>query len=253
MTQGLARKLSRTKPHRDALLKNLVSQLLQHGTLTSTHEKCKEASRLADRVINMAKRYVDPETTELSKQRLFANIQSRLFLSGDNNHLMKRLLNDIAPNYQQRNGGYTRVLHLEKRFNDRASQSVLELVQTPIINPKTNQIQKGNLKFWLLVKNVIMDENSNVDVNPLTLINLKKIQNFKSDEEFLNDLLIIKKCIKDQENLAWDDTKELESIKNLMENVKSTILPHVDESSRTSPTIKQGFEIMEKRPQRPSV
>ena len=56
MTVGLARKLSRTKPHRDALLKNMVSQLLQHGSITSTHEKCKEASRVAERVITWAKK-----------------------------------------------------------------------------------------------------------------------------------------------------------------------------------------------------
>lgn len=251
MTQGLARKLSRTKPHRDALLKNLVTQLLQHGAITSTHEKCKEASRLVDRVINIAKRYNDPNVNEFAKKKLFSNIQSRLFLSGDNNHLMNKVIKEIAPNYQERNGGYTRVLHMEKRFNDRASQSVLELTQTPVVDPKTNQIRKGNLKYWLLVKNVIMDESNNQDVNPLTLINLKKIQNFKSDEEFTNDLLVIKKCIMDQESKVWDDIKQAESIKILVEKIKNTKLPHPTNKSSLSPVIKQGFQLMDTRPPRP--
>lgn len=250
MTVGLARKLSRTKPHRDALLKNLVTQVLQHGTLISTHEKCKEASRLADRVINMAKRYNSKDTTEATKQKLLSNIQSRLFLSGDNNHLLKRLTNEIAPNYSTRNGGYTRVLHLEKRFNDRASQSVLELVQTPVIDPKTNAINKGNLKFWLLIKNTINDESNNVPVSALTLLNLKKIQKFKTDEEFLNDILVIKKCIKDQQNETWDENKEIELIKKLIEQVNATQFPISNGNVRS--TNKAGYKIVEERPERPS-
>lgn len=251
MTQGLARKLSRTKPHRDALLKNLVTQLLQHGSITSTHEKCKEASRLVDRVINMAKKYNDPNINDLTKKKIFSNIQSRLFLSGDNNHLMNKIIKEIGPTYQTRNGGYSRVLHLEKRFNDRASQSVLELTQTPVIDPNTNQIRKGNLKYWLLVKNVIMDESNNQEINPLTLINLKKIQKFKSDDEFTNDLLVIKKCIMDQENQVWDDTKQVESIKTLVEKVKGTKLIHPTNKSNVSPIVRQGFQLMDTRPPRP--
>lgn len=145
MTVGIARKLSRTKPHRDALLKNLVSQLFQHGTIVSTHEKCKEASKLAERLITFAKKVKDDPKSPLRKE-----IQSKLFLSGDNSKLMSKLLNEIGPRYLNRPGGYTRVMHLEKRLGDRATQSVLELVDSPVIDANGG-LTRGNLKLALVI------------------------------------------------------------------------------------------------------
>lgn len=250
MTVGLARKLSRTKPHRDALMRNLVSQLLQHGSLTSTHAKCKEASRLADNVISIAKRANDPQISPETRTKLVGNLQARLFLSGDNRHLLTRLLTEVAPLYEGRSGGYTRVMHLEKRFNDRAPQSVLELVQTPVVDAATGEINRGNLKYWLLVKNVINDEMQGNEVSRLTLVNLKKIANFKDPQEFRNDLAVIKRCIIEQEGTEWDEAAQKTQIDNLVASVSNTVLPHTNNTARTE--VKRGFKFVEKRPERPT-
>lgn len=213
MTVGLARKLSRTKPHRDALLRNMVTQLLQHGSIISTHEKCKEASRVAERVITWAKKVnANPESP------LKSEIQSRLFLSGDNSKLMSRLLNDIAPGYAGRDGGYTRVLHLEPRIGDKARQSILELVNTPVVDEQGN-FNRGNMKLWLLVKNTLNDEASNKRYNALTLKSLKKMLVGKSQEQLATEILAIRKFLKENQSSDWNDELEKSSVSFLLEQV----------------------------------
>lgn len=152
MTTGLMRHFSRTKAHRDSMFRNLVSQLFQHGSIVSTHEKCLEASRMAERIITMAKKLEQHPNSA-------REIQSRLSLAGDNSKLLRRVVNELAPRYQQRPGGYTRVLKLEPRLGDRAKQSVLELVDAPIVG-ENGTLQRGDLKLWLLCKAAIQNEAS---------------------------------------------------------------------------------------------
>lgn len=226
MTVGLARKLSRTKPHRDALLRNMVSQLLQHGSITSTHSKCKEASRVADRVINWAKIvYQNPNSP------LLPQIQSRLHLSGDNSKLLKRLLNEIAPIYSSRNGGYTRVMHLEPRLSDKAPYSLLELVNTPVIDAK-GRFQRGNLKMWLMVKNTLADEQSGKPYSMLTLQNLKKMTLDKSREQLSNEILAIRKFLVDENGDQWDESQQQNSVQELLVQVYEKDLKKLRESNR---------------------
>lgn len=239
MTVGLARKLSRTKPHRDALLKNLVTQLLQHGTIISTHEKCKEASRVAERVITWAKKVnQDPNSPLLSE------IQSRLFLAGDNSKLMKTLLGDIAPRYMGRNGGYTRVLHLEPRLGDKARQSILELVDTPVTDTE-GKLNRGNMKLWLLVKNAINDEATDKTYNVLTLKSLKKMLLGKTKEQLTSEILAIRKVLKVEQNANWDETVEKSQVDFLLERAVeiSTTKPKNAEG-------KGGFIFVNQRPSR---
>lgn len=233
MTVGLARKLSRTKPHREALLKNLVTQLLQHGTITSTHEKCKEASRLAERVITWAKK-----VHENSESPLAAQIQSKLFLSGDNSKLMKRLLNEIAPQYMGRDGGYTRVLHLEPRLGDRAKQSILELVNTPVLDANGN-IQRGNMKLWIAVRYILRDEERGAGYKTVTLQNLNKMLLGKSKEQLSSEILTIKKLFKKNDKLAWDTVAEEKKVAQLMEQINSV------GATRSNSKKKPGYSLAE--------
>ncbi|CAR29950.1 hypothetical protein ZYGR_0AD06410 [Zygosaccharomyces rouxii] len=226
MTVGLARKLSRTKPHRDALMRNMVSQLLQHGSITSTHAKCKEASRVADRVINWAKIvHQNPNSPLLSQ------IQSRLFLSGDNSKLIKRLVSEIAPVYSNRNGGYTRVMHLEPRLTDRAPYSLLELVNTPVIDASGN-FQRGNLKMWLMVKNTLADEQSGKAYSLLTLQNLKKMTLDKSREQLNSEILAIRKFLVGQDGEQWDESQQLSAVQQLLDQVYEKDLKKLKEEER---------------------
>lgn len=244
MTVGLARKLSRTKPHRDALLKNLVSQLFQHGTITSTHEKCKEASRLAERVITWAKKANSASVNSVSYKKYIGEIQSKLFLSGDNRHLLNTLLNDIAPRCAERQGGYTRVLHLEPRENDSARESILELVDTPVILDD-GSVNKGNLKFWLLSKNTINDEMEDKEYSSLSLKNLQKLSKFKDKEQFKVDLLAVRRLIKSQLNIPWDEPTETTQVDNLIQQVyKKQIFVKPNKYK------ERGFQKLSQRPDR---
>lgn len=240
MTVGLARHLSRTKPHRDALLKNLVTQLFQHGSITSTHEKCKEASRLAERAITIAKRYnSNPDA------KIVGELQSRLFHSGDNSKVLKKLLQEIAPRCVTRPGGYTRVLHLEPRLGDRARQSVLELVDNPVID-QNGKFQRGNLKLWLLCKTMLANESAQEPYSDNTLQNFRKIVKFQNDfDAFLSkDVLAIRKFIKLQEQQPWDEEQELQQLQVL----KQKVLSPSQKKNHSDST--PGFNYVSKRPER---
>lgn len=214
---ALGRRLSRTKPHREAMLRNLVTSLLEHGSVVSTHEKCVEASKLADRVVHWAKKAQhSPEYLSM--------IQAQLFLSGNNNHLLKRLCGEIAPRYVERPGGYTRVLHLEPRLGDRARQSVLELVDTPVVTygPEGKTIERGNVKLWLLGKSALHDETESHGVyNEKTLTNLKKMMKFRDREALVTDLLAIRSILRrDAQMEPVDESEDKKLVNNLLDKAQ---------------------------------
>ncbi|KTA98104.1 54S ribosomal protein L8, mitochondrial [Nakaseomyces glabratus] len=199
MTAGIARRLSRDKPHREMMLRNLVTSLLEHGSVVSTHEKCMEASRLADRVIHWSK-------SAGHSSKYVSLIQSKLFLSGNNSGLLRKLCGEIAPRYVERPGGYTRVMKLEPRLGDRARQSVLELVDTPVVtagdvaHPQPS-IQRGNMKLWLLARATLTDESLARAHNPQTLLNLKKMLKFRDAGDVARDLLVVRSLLREDMGL----------------------------------------------------
>ncbi|CEP64733.1 mitochondrial 54S ribosomal protein bL17m LALA0_S13e01794g [Lachancea lanzarotensis] len=239
MTRGLTRHFSRTKAHRDAMFRNLVTQLFQHGSIVSTHEKCQEAGRLAERIITMAK--------NLKKHPNSAKeIQSRLSLAGDSSKLLNRVVGELAPRYQTRPGGYTRVLKLEPRLGDRAKQSILELVDAPVVDQK-GVFQRGNIKLWILCKTAIANETANVPYAPLTLQNFAKMFKFKSNrnEFFSRDVLAVRRFIKEDSKLPYDEATELQIIAQLQEQIKT--LP---EQASSNTTKTPGYTVVAERPSR---
>lgn len=110
------KKLGRRNKHRLSMLKNLVTSLFTHESITTTDVKAKEAKKLAERLITYAKE------GSLGKRRLAAGyIRDK--------GVLKKLFEDIAPRYAERQGGYTRIMKLGNRSGDNASLSVLELVE----------------------------------------------------------------------------------------------------------------------------
>ena len=274
MTVGLARKLSRTKSHRDALLRNLVSQLFQHESIITTYEKCKETSRLAERIITSAKKYDHGN----GSNRYIRNIQSKLSLSGDNKHLLAKVVNELADRYKDRNGGFTRILKLEPRVGDKSKQATIELVDTPIItknNGKNITMQRGNIKFWLLMKTLLYNEINNEVYSPLTIKNLLKIYKTKANDpkklnHFKEEMICVRKLLMEQMNKSdlKNDSKnrsfEFNQIKesNHIDSVLSQ-LSEMLSSSKDSINIhskskynninrkcKGGYQIMSSRPER---
>jgi large subunit ribosomal protein L17 len=111
------RKLNRSGSHRRSLFRNLVLSLLRHGRITTTDAKAKELRRYADKMVTLGKQ------GDLNARRMaFAFMQSR--------DAVKKLFDELAPQFKERPGGYTRVVKLERRRGDAAPLSVIEFIGT---------------------------------------------------------------------------------------------------------------------------
>ncbi len=108
------RKLSRDGAHRKALLRNLVTSLLEHEHITTTDAKAKELRRVADRMITLGKR-----GTLDARRRAAAYVRKR--------SVVQKLFNEVAARFQDRPGGYTRIVKVGVRHGDAAPLSVIEL------------------------------------------------------------------------------------------------------------------------------
>ncbi len=109
------RKLGRTSAHRRAMFRNQLASLVEHERIITTVEKAKEMRPIFEKAITQGKRGT-----------LHARRRVRRFLS--NRHLVKKLFDDIAPRFADRDGGYTRITKLGPRKGDGAEMAVLELV-----------------------------------------------------------------------------------------------------------------------------
>jgi large subunit ribosomal protein L17 len=112
------RKLGRTTAHRKALLRNLATALLEHERIVTTEPKAKELRRVADKLVTLGKR------GDLHARRQALQVVR-------SNTVVRKLFNDIAPRFAERQGGYTRVLRLGYRPGDAAAMAVIELVDAP--------------------------------------------------------------------------------------------------------------------------
>ncbi|NMA87427.1 MAG: 50S ribosomal protein L17 [Tissierellia bacterium] len=109
------RKLGRPTAHRKAMLRNQVTSLFEHGRIETTVHKAKETQRMAEKMITLAKR-----------GDLHARRQVLAYIYDET--VVTKLFEEIAPQYEDRNGGYTRVLKLGPRRGDGAEMAILELV-----------------------------------------------------------------------------------------------------------------------------
>jgi large subunit ribosomal protein L17 len=109
------RKLGRAADQRRALLRNLVTSLFLHERVVTTVTRAQEARINAEHLITLAKR------GDLHARRLAA-----AYLLDE--RALRKLFSEIGPKYQERNGGYTRVLRLGPRRGDAAPMAILELV-----------------------------------------------------------------------------------------------------------------------------
>jgi len=108
-------KLSRPKAHREVLLSNLVKALFANYAIVTTVRKAKEARKLADKLITFAKK------GGLSQRR-----QTLTYI--EDKKLVRKLWDEIAPRFSDRQGGYTRITKAGMRKGDGAELALLELV-----------------------------------------------------------------------------------------------------------------------------
>ena len=109
------KKLGRNSAHRKSMLRNLVTELFREGRITTTLDRAKEAGREAEKLVTLAKR-----------GDLHARRQVLAYVFDED--VVTKLFDEIAPEYAERNGGYTRVLKLGPRQGDNAEVVYLELV-----------------------------------------------------------------------------------------------------------------------------
>lgn len=109
------RKLSRTSSHRLALMRNMVTSLLEHERIETTAAKAKELRMEAEKMITLAK-----------KGDLHARRQALAFIRDKD--VVHKLFGEIKDRYLDRNGGYTKIAKLRYRHGDAAPISVIELI-----------------------------------------------------------------------------------------------------------------------------
>ncbi|KPJ98162.1 MAG: 50S ribosomal protein L17 [Desulfobacterales bacterium SG8_35] len=109
------RRLGRNSSHQQAMMRNMVTSLLEHERIVTTTPKAKELRKLADKMITLAKR------GDLhARRQALAVIRSR--------KVVDKLFTKLKDDYIDRNGGYTRIIRTGKRVGDAASMAIIELV-----------------------------------------------------------------------------------------------------------------------------
>jgi large subunit ribosomal protein L17 len=110
------RKLNRTSSHRKALMRNMVTSLLDHERIETTDAKAKELRGITDRMITLGKR------GDLhARRQALSVIRSKAVTA--------KLFDELAERFRDRPGGYTRVIKVGNRVGDAAPVSIIELVE----------------------------------------------------------------------------------------------------------------------------
>ncbi|MEE8347993.1 MAG: 50S ribosomal protein L17 [Acidobacteriota bacterium] len=120
------RKLGRTSSHRMALLRNMVTDLLDHEKITTTVAKAKELRPFTEKMITLGKR------DSLHARRQALSVIRR-------KSVVHKLFDSLGPRYADRNGGYTRIIRLGYRKGDNAESALIELVAGEVPEEKADK------------------------------------------------------------------------------------------------------------------
>lgn len=115
MRRGKQRKFGREAGQRTVLYRALSTALIEHGRIKTTEAKAKSLSGHVDKLVTLAK-----------KQTLAAR---RLLLAQIGEKAVKKLMGEISPQFESRNGGYTRIMKLGQRRSDSAPMVIIEFVK----------------------------------------------------------------------------------------------------------------------------
>jgi large subunit ribosomal protein L17 len=108
-------RLGRTPTHRDAMLRNLTTDLLRHEKVKTTLAKAKAVRPVAERMVTLGKR-----------DTLHARRHAARWVRDD--EVVRKLFSELAPRYGERPGGYTRIVKLASRSGDQAQMAIIEFV-----------------------------------------------------------------------------------------------------------------------------
>ena len=109
------RKLGRTSDHRRAMMRAMVTYLFENGKIETTVTRAKEVRAVAEKMITLGK-----TNTLHSKRQVYGYITKE--------EVAKKVFDEIAPKYEDRNGGYTRIIKIGPRRGDAAEMAIIELI-----------------------------------------------------------------------------------------------------------------------------
>ncbi len=112
------RKLNRTSSHRTAMLRNMANSLLRHEVIKTTLPKAKELRKVAEPLITLGKK-----ATVANRRLAFSRLRDR--------DIVVKLFDELGPRYQNRSGGYLRILKCGYRDGDNAPMALVELLDRP--------------------------------------------------------------------------------------------------------------------------
>lgn len=124
--QNSGRQLNRNSSHRKAMFKNMASSLFRHELIKTTVPKAKELRRVAEPLITKAK--VD---SVANRRYVYDRIRDR--------EMVGKLFAELGPRYQERPGGYLRILKCGYRTGDKAPMALVELVDRPIVESNESE------------------------------------------------------------------------------------------------------------------
>jgi large subunit ribosomal protein L17 len=123
------RQLNRNSSHRQAMFRNMASSLVKHGIIKTTVAKAKELRMVVEPLITLAK------TDSVANRRLaFARTQDK--------EVVGILFSELGPRYQERPGGYTRILKCGFRTGDKAPMAYIELVDRPVVEDAPEVVEE---------------------------------------------------------------------------------------------------------------
>ncbi len=109
------RKLGRASDGREAMLRAMVTYLLENGKIETTVTRAKEVRNMTEKMITIGK-----ENNLHSKRQVLAYVTKE--------SVVKKLFDEISPKYAERNGGYTRIIKVGPRRGDAAEMAIIELI-----------------------------------------------------------------------------------------------------------------------------
>jgi len=125
------RQLNRNSSHRKAMFRNMASSLVKHGVIKTTVAKAKELRMVVEPLITLAK------TDSVANRRLaFARTQDK--------EVVGILFNELGERYQERPGGYTRILKCGYRTGDKAPMAYVELVDRPAVEEIAEEVEEAS-------------------------------------------------------------------------------------------------------------
>ncbi len=184
--------LGRTASHKKALMRNMAAQVIEHKEIKTTLAKAKELRKYVERLITYGK------GASVHHRRL-------AFKFLQNKEAVTTLFEEIAPTYEERNGGYTRIIKLGNRKGDNAEISIFQLVGFETLAEEKKQIEKKT-KTSKKVEDVNIEKAADDNKEDIEDVIDEKTKETKETEEIKTDKQVIEKKVSELE--SEDNPKE---------------------------------------------